>query len=294
MAEDEDGGGPPPPAPQMVTIAAVEAGERHTRKQAPKWSMRVKPEMVIGGAIPSWVKSIPAPKYVYETNLVMNRAPAWQMGHRRAEKASVTQNCEIGMSPSSLSVVERKHPTIPVCAVTKFSKEDRPSTQLPRDVALPGLDPGAGDPSNAADAVKGKLGAGKTPHWTMRGRDMWITKYKTPEQMKGKHGGPQGSGSGILYDTCRVGPRGPLTTPIYTLGTKLPSEADLMKVRSPGPCNYGGSAASATKQVEVDGSKKRFPSPSFGTAPRWKGPVSEMVRSGALSRYETGRFAVAG
>jgi hypothetical protein len=30
--------------------------------------MRTKPEMVIGGGVPSWTKSIPGPKYMYDTD----------------------------------------------------------------------------------------------------------------------------------------------------------------------------------------------------------------------------------
>lgn len=83
-----------------------------------------------------------------------------------------------------------------------------------------------------------------------------------------------------------------------------------MKVRSPGPLRYSGSAMDSKKQEQVD-STRRWPwsfqepfhtpmggilrpwparnksfSCSFGVGPRWKGPVSEMALSGALARYD--------
>lgn len=36
--------------------------------------MRGKPEMVIGGGVPSWTKSIPGPKYNYDTNCASSAA----------------------------------------------------------------------------------------------------------------------------------------------------------------------------------------------------------------------------
>merc|ERR1719265_3139749 len=75
-----------------------------------------------------------------------------------------------------------------------------------------------------------------------------------------------------------------------TIGKRLPTEGEIMSVRSPGPCNYSGSAIDAKKQSEVDSTKKRSFSCSFGVGPRWEGPTSEMVASGALTRYEQGRY----
>merc|ERR1712216_266800 len=78
--------------------------------------------------------------------------------------------------------------------------------------------------------------------------------------------------------------------PVYTIGAKLPTEGEIMATRSPGPI-YGGSAIDAKAQALVDSTKKRTCAPSFGVGPRWQGKQYDMILSGALARYETGKFA---
>jgi len=82
------------------------------------------------------------------------------------------------------------------------------------------------------------------------------------------------------YDTDKFKKR----PPSWTLGTKLPDESDLMKVRSPGPI-YGGTAIDSKKQAEVDSTRRRVFSTTFGIGPRWEGQAYQMVRSGAWARY---------
>merc|ERR1712072_320613 len=58
--------------------------------------------------------------------------------------------------------------------------------------------------------------------------------------------------------------------PVYTIGTKLKTEGEIMSTRSPGPI-YGGSAIDAVAQSKVDSSKRRTCAPSFGIGPRFGG-----------------------
>merc|ERR1712217_892708 len=78
-------------------------------------------------------------------------------------------------------------------------------------------------------------------------------------------------------------------SPKFTIGKKLPTESELRKKRSPDKF-YGGAAQDAKKQELVDGTRARTPAASFGIGARWQGPVSRMASSGALSRYEKGKF----
>merc|ERR1711924_410783 len=69
-------------APAIPTTDQLDPGIRATRKMPPKWSLGTKPEMVIGGNIPSWTNSIPGPKYTYDTDKFKNRQPCYHIGEK--------------------------------------------------------------------------------------------------------------------------------------------------------------------------------------------------------------------
>merc|ERR1712151_676330 len=75
--------------------------------------------------------------------------------------------------------------------------------------------------------------------------------------------------------------------PANTIHKKLPTEADIMKTRSPGPV-YGGAAQDSKKQELVDGPRHRTPACSFGIGERWEGRQAKMAASGVLGRFEKG------
>lgn len=93
--------------------------------------------------------------------------------------------------------------------------------------------------------------------------------------------GPQ-----YTYDTDKFKNR----QPVYTIGEKLPTEGEIMSKRSPGPI-YGGPVTDASQQSLVDSTKKRTCAPGIGIGSRFEGRAAAMVRSGAMGRYEHGKFA---
>jgi len=70
---------PSQPGPQKYH---AEVAWRHTAHQQPKWTLGVKPDMVVGGVIPSWVNSIPGPKYNPDVDKYKHVSPAWSIPAR--------------------------------------------------------------------------------------------------------------------------------------------------------------------------------------------------------------------
>lgn len=60
----------------------AEIAWRRNEPQAPKWSLGTKLEMVPGGVVPSWVNSIPGPKYRPNLDKFTNEPPAWSIQGR--------------------------------------------------------------------------------------------------------------------------------------------------------------------------------------------------------------------
>lgn len=53
-----------------------------SRKKPPSWSLKSRPKMVSGDAVPSWVKSIPGPKYHPPCDSFKKKQPAARQGAR--------------------------------------------------------------------------------------------------------------------------------------------------------------------------------------------------------------------
>jgi len=67
------------PGPQNY---CSEIAWRRNAPQQPKWSLAIKPEMVIGGVVPSWVNSIPGPKYSVNPDTYKQTMPSWSIPGR--------------------------------------------------------------------------------------------------------------------------------------------------------------------------------------------------------------------
>lgn len=260
----------PSRSPPFCGPQELDNGFRLTKKIPPKWTMRSKPEMVIGASVPSWVNSIPGPKYSYNTDHFKPRQPVYTMqGRPKGEKPEDGGTKSSASLPNLDQYCKAEH-SLSTCASSptfSFSASDRwkksPKSQPNPDFL---------DPSRAGDSCKGRLGAGKTPHYSIGKRlptEGDLMSVRSP---------------GPIYNEYKVETRS------ATIGKRLPTEGDIMSVRSPGPCNYGGSAVDIKKQSEVDSTKKKTFSCSFGIGKRWEGPQAEMSASGALTRYEQGRY----
>eukprot|EP00933_Yihiella_yeosuensis_P077392 TRINITY_DN8782_c0_g4_i2.p1 TRINITY_DN8782_c0_g4~~TRINITY_DN8782_c0_g4_i2.p1 ORF type:complete len:256 (+),score=66.63 TRINITY_DN8782_c0_g4_i2:123-890(+) len=249
--------------------AEVEKGMAATIPSSPKWSIYSKPEMVIGGPVPSWVKSVPGPKYNYDTNCYKDKRPQWSM----REKPKMIIGSAVPSWQKSIPGPKYNYDTncykkkAPQWSMLARNDEPKGKSKLLKDNAAPpppellkqGLD--ATRPKAKSFSVTSKpamIPGDPVPSWV---KSIPGPKYKYPVE---------------VYKDKR---------PNWSIGKKLPSEGDLMSVRSPGPANYSGPAVCAKKQGEVDGSKKRSFSCSFGIGARWEGPTAAMARSGALARY---------
>lgn len=245
-----------------------------TRKRAPKWSLRAKPEMIIGGVVPSWAKQIPGPKYAYSTNNIKEKAPVYTM----REKPEMV----VGDSAPSWT---KRIPGPKYAYDANTIKEKAPVFSMP----------GRGDNAGMVGGAKLKTLSKSVPYLTQdQMKDCTnVAKDKAPSfSMKSR---PKIIPGAQPVDNKVPGPGGPLDTdkfkrrqPTWHIAAKLPTEADIMKTRSPGPV-YGGTAIDAKLQAQVDSTKKKTISVGFGVGPRWGGTEYELVRSGAAARYNRPR-----
>lgn len=240
------------------------------KKRSPKWVMAEKPEMIIGGNVPSWTKSIPGPKYSYSTDNVKNRAPQWTM----REKPKMVMGDSVPSWVNSIpgpkysydaNVVKARQPV--------FSMQGRDEGKV-----VPGSvkNRAGSTPLLSQDEVaKGTVATKDAPRsFSLCSRPKMISGDAVPSWVASIPG-PK-----YVYSTDMVKDR----RPTWTIGAKLKSESDLMKVRSPGPV-YGGAAADAKKQELCDSTRHRTPAPGFGIGARWEGKGYELVRSGASARF---------
>lgn len=252
----------------------IDKAIKATRKDGPKWSMGGKPEMISGDAVPSWVKSIPGPKYLLDTDKFKPRAPSWAFKPEPHKKKDLAKS---DSAPGKLITTEA------IDAGHKASSKQPPKWSLG---IKPAMIPGDSVPSWVASIPGPKY-------------DPELDRYKkrAPSYAIGKKldmviGGEIPSwtrsipGPKYTYDTDKFRKR----QPTYQIGEKLATEGEIMSKRSPGPI-YSGSAIDAVKQAAVDSTKRRTCAPSFGVGPRWQGRMYDMICSGATNRYEVGRYS---
>jgi hypothetical protein len=243
-----------------------------THKSGPKFTIGVKQDMVIGGAIPSWVKQIPGPKYTYDTDKFKKRQPAWQMRPPSEQREKKQERSPV---PASLEAMDKA-----LEASAKSSPKYTIATKQEFVVGsgVPSWIKSIPGPKYTYDQDQFKK---RQPVYTIGtkldmviggGVPSWTKTIPAPGHYQ--------------YDTDKYKKR----QPVYTIGEKLPSEADIMSTRSPGPI-YQGSAIDVKKQAEVDSTKQASARPSFGHGPRWEGVAYRLCMNGSYGRYEHGKFA---
>ncbi|CAE7237279.1 unnamed protein product [Symbiodinium natans] len=159
--------------------------------------MRPKPEMVIGGGVPSWTKSIPGPIYSYDTNCFKEKQPVFSIRGRGDD--------DFG------------------------NKNAKDAPQISTEQLMKGID----------------ASRKKPPSWSLKSRPAMVPGDAVPSWVA--------SIPGPKYHypvDCHKKKQ-----PVYSIGKKLPSESDLMKVRSPGPMRYDGPAMESKKQEMVDSTR---------------------------------------
>lgn len=265
------------PEPNHPSAEQLEKAFRATKKMPPSWSMRGKPAMISGAAVPSWVKSIPGPKYNIETDAFKPRSPSWGFS-----KANERTKGTLSRSASA--------PTSPKIASNEMLETGYRASQPAPPQWTMGIKPAmviGGSVPSWTNSIPGPKYMYDTDQF--KKRQPVYTLGTKPEMVIG------GSipswtnsipGPKYTYDTDKFKNR----QPVYTIGEKLPTEGEIMSKRSPGPI-YGGASMDATKQSLVDSSKKRTCAPSFGIGSRFEGKAAAMVRSGHTGRFEHGKFA---
>lgn len=241
-----------------------------TRKRAPRWTLAGKPEMVIGGNVPSWTKSIPGPKYDYKTDVYKEKPPVWSM--RTKPKMVMGDSVPSWVNsipgPKYATDINVVKPRQPVYTMQGRSEDPAEKARLKLAASAPTLSQEAID--------KGfKETKRKPPSFSLCSKPEMVPGQPVPSWVKSIPG-PQYSYSTDVFKG---------KSPQWSIGEKLPTEADLMSVRSPGPMRYSGPAMDAKTQEQVDSTRHRTPAFGFGVGERWEGKTYELVRSGAFGRY---------
>merc|ERR1712070_168768 len=230
--------------------------------------------MGIGGSVPSWVKSIPGPKYSIETDKFKKRSPAWAFRPPGEKKKDIQKSASApSLGPTAEEFDRGYNATHKV--PPKWSLRSKPA--MISGEAVPSWVKSIPGPKYNPDPDKYKR---KPPVYTIGEKLDMVIGGEIPSWTRSIPG-PK-----YYTDTDKFKHK----QPVYTIGEKLKTEGEIMATRSPGPI-YGGSAIDAVKQSHVDSSKRRTCAPSFGVGPRWKGRAYDMILSGAWDRYERGKFA---
>jgi len=255
-----------------ISMDQLDKSWKNTKKHGPSWSMAGKPAMISGAAVPSWVRSIPGPKYNVETDAFKTRSPAWKFRPLDGKKVMTKSESAPSALPSADELdraFEASQPTVP-----KWTMRSKPA--MISGEAVPSW----------VNSIPGPKYDPKVDAFRKS-----VPKYSIGEKLDMVIGGVIPSwvnsipGPKYTYNTDDFKNR----QPVYTIGAKLKTEGEIMATRSPGPI-YGGSAIDAVAQARVDSTKRRTCAPSFGCGPRWEGKTYDMILSGALARYETGKF----
>jgi len=239
--------------------------------------MRGKPAMISGASVPSWINSIPGPKYNIETDTFKKRAPSWKFSTydpRSNKEMSRSASAPAGGKiPSDDALKKGYRLTTP--QEPKWTLGVKPAMVIGGNVpswtnSIPG-------PKYMYDTNQFKA---KQPVFTIGTKLDMVIGGVIPS-WQNSIPGPK-----YTYDTDKFKNR----QPVYTIGEKLPTEGEIMSKRSPGPV-YGGPVTDGEKQALVDSTKKRTCAPGIGIGSRFEGKSAAMIRSGAMGRYEHGKFA---
>jgi len=265
------------PQPKLPTAEALEKSYKASKKSNPSWSLGIKPQMVCDKStpVPSWVKQIPGPKYIIDTDKFKARAPSWgfqPIAHKPREKLNASKS-DPGKLPTPDQIDAGWKATTKQGA--KYSLGEKPTMVI--GDAVPSWVKSIPGPiyNPVVDTYKHK-----PPVYSIGTKLEFVVGSGVPSWVKSIPG-PK-----YNYSTDHYKPR----QPSYAIGEKLPTEGDIMSTRSPGPI-YGGSAIDAVKQSQCDSTKKRTCAPSFGIGPRWSGSTYDLILSGAAARFEHGKHA---
>lgn len=246
---------------------------KSTKKHGPTYSMGGKPAMISGDAVPSWVRSIPGPKYNCDTDTFKHRSPAWKfrpLDGKKEVKKSASAPGKLPTAEELDKAFEATQKTVPKWTLgvkpNMISGDAVPSwvASIPGPKYDPDIDVYKKKPPEYSIATKLDMVIGGVI-------PSWVNSIPGPK---------------YSCDTDAFKKR----QPVYSIGTKLKTEGEIMATRSPGPI-YGGTAIDAVAQANVDSTKRRTCAPTFGVGKRWEGKTYDMILSGALARYETGKFA---
>lgn len=265
----------PAPAPDAAGDAGGDGADSPTGRRPgykqqlatpPKWTMASKPKMIIGGPVPSWQESIPGPQYNYSTDNFKHKQPVWSMRTKpeMVIGGGVPSWTKSIPGPKYMYDTDCFKERQPVYSMRGRGEGSSKGTQSAPEISTEQLMKGL-------DASRKK-----PPSFSLKSRPKMVPGDAVPSWVNSIPG-PK------YHPNCDTFKKKP---PVYSMRAKLPSESDLMKVRSPGPLRYSGAAMDSKKQEQVDSTRHKSFSCSFGIGPRWKGPVSEMVMTGALARYD--------
>lgn len=259
--------------------AKLESAYKQLQKSAPKFSIAEKQEMVIGGGVPSWTNSIPGPdKYKYDTNTYKQRAPNWtcRIKPEMVIGGGVPSWTNSIPGPKYVYNTDVNKDRQPVYTMQGRAKD--PNDKL---VSADGSAPSGGNLGLTSEQMAAGFAqtrpsepkftiAHKPEGDSMVGLNAWQRSIPGPK---------------YKYDADVVRRKSQASS----IHKKLPTEADIMKTRSPGPV-YSGSAQDAKKQELVDGTRHRTPACGFGIGSRWEGRQAKMASTGVLGRYDRPRF----
>jgi len=267
--------------PGLLSDKEVANGFKHIKEQSPKFTMRPKPASSFLGSPSS--ANAPGPQYKYNLDLFKPKAPVFTFA--RSSSAPARKKADLGanfLSPSQVSTVDGKNPTLTRPRCFKMGGK------LPGEIDLMAVrSPGPVYGDAAIDLKKQELidsTRRRSPAYSMgsspSGESIFVPNKRSP---------------GPIYQTNDMKRQEAVDstfrrTPAASIGVKLPTEADLMSVRSPGPI-YGGSAVDVNLQANVDSTKRGASRTSLGNGPRWDGPTFDLIQQGQIGRYEHGKFA---
>jgi len=106
-----------------TSMESLDRSIRASRKNAPAWSIRQKVEMISGGNVPSWVNSIPGPKYYVETDKFKHRSPVYSIGHSSRVQGSALEMARSSSEAGALPSMEQ------------MKKGERLTSMIPRPPA---------------------------------------------------------------------------------------------------------------------------------------------------------------
>mmetsp|Transcript_100877 Transcript_100877/g.285915 ORF Transcript_100877/g.285915 Transcript_100877/m.285915 type:complete len:249 (-) Transcript_100877:75-821(-) len=233
-----------------------------TRKKDPKWTMGPKLDVVVGAPGPKWARTVPAPGK-YSVDLVKPRPPTFSFRGKPEIIIGDASNTAWSRSvpgPKYKYALDTVQPKQPVYSMSGGRDSPAEEAQARRAKSTTDLQ----NVEHCFEVTKKSV-----PKWS----------FTSKPDYKAHNDGELVPGPKYTYDTNQFKSR----QPVFSMGGRLPAESP--KSRSPGPTSYEGTAMESKKQELVDSTRTRSFSTSFGVGSRWEGKQNDMVRTGAMARY---------